>query len=473
MVFAFAPHWHARLDVCMTQGMQAALEMEEDLISTALMGDAPRLQIRESPETEWTDNDMILQEHEARRREEVRWQEAKKAHDQSANDVPFPVPLVHELCMRQWCVGPLPGPLQLLYSKLGSWELTTPTVVREAIQLRAAAPMLLAADPRGSEPPFTIEASEWHHIFEAKRAERSVWGCFDDAPFELRGCAIGTDAVTQLDVDALSLRSEIHADATIIDTVVESVPVWGNDFPRNVVNAVPMDVWKVNASGGFCLRATRENDGLRTAAPDDEWLCAICLDENVSSPVSLTCGHMFHARCIHAWFSKSARCPLCRRRCRHGPALINPPMNFEFVPWCMLPESVITQDITLAAQDRVEEARQSQPQNADTIQARCQRLADRFGSALPSSAFFEEVVPDEHSIGPAVVEARSQQYKENAKARFEKLEPAGSNLTVWPMNGRWPVLPVAPEVSSRRAALTARLATRHHSLSLAMQEGVW
>jgi len=40
--------------------------------------------------------------------------------------------------------------------------------------------------------------------------------------------------------------------------------------------------------------------------------CAICLDSNEKSLITLECGHMFHVLCMMKWVVKNRSCPLCR-----------------------------------------------------------------------------------------------------------------------------------------------------------------
>ncbi len=41
--------------------------------------------------------------------------------------------------------------------------------------------------------------------------------------------------------------------------------------------------------------------------------CAVCLEEDVTDPRTLLCGHVFHTGCIAMWFEKATTCPTCRQ----------------------------------------------------------------------------------------------------------------------------------------------------------------
>jgi hypothetical protein len=45
--------------------------------------------------------------------------------------------------------------------------------------------------------------------------------------------------------------------------------------------------------------------------------CVICLDNIMfilGNKKPLSCGHVFHKRCIDEWFTRKRRCPLCRKQ---------------------------------------------------------------------------------------------------------------------------------------------------------------
>ena len=44
--------------------------------------------------------------------------------------------------------------------------------------------------------------------------------------------------------------------------------------------------------------------------------CSICLEECKTSTKQLTCGHVFHKKCINKWLNKKKTCPLCREKIR-------------------------------------------------------------------------------------------------------------------------------------------------------------
>lgn len=39
--------------------------------------------------------------------------------------------------------------------------------------------------------------------------------------------------------------------------------------------------------------------------------CVICLEEMSVGLSAITCGHIFHERCIDMWLSKKYQCPIC------------------------------------------------------------------------------------------------------------------------------------------------------------------
>lgn len=144
-----------------------------------------------------------------------------------------------------------------------------------------------------------------------------------------------------------------------------------------------------------------------------------------------------------------------------GPAIIQPPMDFELEPWPTLPDGVIANDTTTQSQDRA----RAPALSSTAMEGRRQQLADRFGCEVPNPAFFQEICASGDYTGPAVVLARSHQYKKAAQCRYEELEATGREFTVWPVHGRWRFPPTDPQVLQRHSAMTARLATRHHNLS--------
>ena len=44
----------------------------------------------------------------------------------------------------------------------------------------------------------------------------------------------------------------------------------------------------------------------------DDTSCRICLSTRMSNKLTLSCGHLFHARCIRDWFKEKNACPLCQ-----------------------------------------------------------------------------------------------------------------------------------------------------------------
>lgn len=256
----------------------------------------------------------------------------------------------------------------------------------------------------------------------------------------------------------------MHADDAVIATSLESAGSAWDMMPEGVVGTVSKEEWEISAAGGFCLRVTQELQEMEPVAPADDWLCVICFESD-SAAILTSCGHTFHSRCIAQWFRCSSHCPLCRRKCRQGPAIALPPMSFELEPWPMLPESAISEDATTPSQDRVQALRQKKHLSTAAIKQRRQKLADRFRCKVPCQSFFQEIDAADDSTGAAVVLARSQQFKQEAQSKFEGLEAVGREFTVWPMNGCWYRPPIDLHVLARHSAMTTRLALRHPSLS--------
>jgi len=40
--------------------------------------------------------------------------------------------------------------------------------------------------------------------------------------------------------------------------------------------------------------------------------CSICLEHTRQDDTQLSCGHMFHDRCLHEWLDEHTTCPVCR-----------------------------------------------------------------------------------------------------------------------------------------------------------------
>lgn len=49
--------------------------------------------------------------------------------------------------------------------------------------------------------------------------------------------------------------------------------------------------------------------------------CVICLSDYHNNQIvcKLWCQHHFHKKCIFEWLKLNAKCPLCKRDCRHFP----------------------------------------------------------------------------------------------------------------------------------------------------------
>lgn len=89
------------------------------------------------------------------------------------------------------------------------------------------------------------------------------------------------------------------------------------------------------ASGRACqFRAKHDHEGHRlcgvharqraAAAQCPE--CPVCLDAvSARAAARMECGHLFHSRCIRAWFRRRPlRCPMCRAVCLGGLSLLGP-----------------------------------------------------------------------------------------------------------------------------------------------------
>lgn len=136
-------------------------------------------------------------------------------------------------------------------------------------------------------------------------------------------------------------------------------------------------------------------------------------------------------------------------------------MDFELQPWPMLPDRVIAEDATIQRQD----IGQRHTLSVAAMDERRRRLADRFKCEVPNQSFFLEIRAHADCTGPAVVLARSRHYQEEVEFKVEQLESAGGQFTVWPVEGRWRLPPIDPEIVARHSAMTVRLAARHSSLA--------
>jgi len=408
------------------------------------------------------DVEFLLQVEAVHCHEVARAAQAKEEAGSSANHIPFPMP--HELAMRSPKLPNLLKHLQPLYDKLGTWEVSS-TNASEAIAARRAIPLDLGVRSWGLVPRGW---DKWHQILAVKEHERSVWGCFDSSPFPVLqfshsnvwGCfdsSINNDGTSVLVLS--TLRSEVHADdSEIITTIAETGFAW-DVLPESVVNAVPMDDFEVQASGGFCLRSSDEPQQFESAMPHEEWLCVICLDEGLDDAITVTCGHIFHRPCISLWFRKSKLCPLCRCKCRSdsGPALSLPPLVFDLEPWPMLPAGVVEQDIPTSTQERILAARAGKSLSSGRMEARRKQLSDRFKCQVPSAAFLEEsIVLTKAMIGPASVVARIAWDLKEAARIHDQLDEEGSQITSWPVGGRWPGLAMTPFNQAALARLTRK-----------------
>lgn len=424
----------------------------------------------------------------------------------AGNDLPFPLPeTLSDLRGDARCLpNSWPTQLQCLYQSLGTWEVPD-SAVQQSLELRAALPVQLKLPQERLGFGDLVERSEWARIVEVKTAEQNVWGGFDTAPFPLprpltldlgigSGCdllslrydvhedtspmnttlAAGESAwphVTNYSIlehadleDVVPFRTEIHSETETFDTTLAHGSSAWTVMPESVLNAVPRDMAEAYAAGGFCVRETAEPEVIGSPAlPPDEWCCVICLDENPKNSVTLLCGHVYHNQCVRLWLQKSFRCPLCRRRCRFGASLVLPPMVFDLEPWPMLSHDAIALDTATTQQIAVIQARAERHVSDSLLQARRQRLNQRFGVAVRPEFLAEVVLSEEDEqwcIGRSVVDLRFQFARANADADFTKRAAIGAQSVSWPTAGKWPSLTETRCLAVRREALSRRLEPR-------------
>lgn len=46
--------------------------------------------------------------------------------------------------------------------------------------------------------------------------------------------------------------------------------------------------------------------------------CPICMTDITFSPKKMSCGHVFHEKCINEWKSIKNTCPICRNESHHN-----------------------------------------------------------------------------------------------------------------------------------------------------------
>jgi len=437
-----------------------------------------------------TDVEFLSQVEVLRLCEKARWAGAAGS-PHSANDVAFPIPSELSIWSRQYGYHPRTmyqvqpsRQLQPLYHELGTWEVSAEQA-SAAISLRLAAPMDLGLPQKRPQGDFlnldaeearveVLELAHWDRIEAVKQHERTVWGCFDSAKFPaLMNASFDVNQsifASCCRVEISTLRIDVHANETVLVTSIDETGSAWRMMPEAVVNAVPQDVFAIEASGGFCCRAAEAAEHLQQTTPPDDWLCAICLDENSDGAVVSLCRHTFHRVCILKWLQKSSRCPLCRGKCRLGPAVMLPPMVFDLEPWPMLPTEVIAEDTTTSVQEATAHERKRRPLTMDKIEARRKQLADRFKCQVPSASFFQhKIVQDEEMIGLAAVQARIVRDRQEEALLRDRLNCEGQAFTSWPVAGRWSDLPTCPRIEAARAELTARLTKRFEQRRLQMQ----
>jgi len=439
-----------------------------------------------------SDTDLLLQVERLRWYEKTRWA-SRQNNSSCTNDVPFPMPSeLLKIAEPQQCwkkqngnserilTWHVPEVLQPLSDKHGTWD---PSAVDadEALRLRMATPLnfghapdrarigidrLACSECFDAEAIALFELEQWDKIRGVKMHERSMWGRFDLAAFPQR--CFDSAQFPELkaisgELDPSMLRFDMHQDqSTWVTSMEGAVSAWEMS-PESVVNAVPADDFDVQASGGFCLRVTKEFEQMQAAVPDEEWLCVICLEESSEDAVFTSCNHIFHQRCISKWLGRSTRCPLCRCKCRsHGPSIVLPPMVFDLDPWPIMPTGVVEEDVSTDAQERVAAQRAEAPLSMLRIEARRKELADRFRCEVPPAVFFQCCTsrPEtdwNSTIGLPVVQARVARDQEKVARVYDQLALEGIELVSWPIAGRWPALVMNKRNERALASLTKRL----------------
>ena len=56
--------------------------------------------------------------------------------------------------------------------------------------------------------------------------------------------------------------------------------------------------------------------------------CCICVDECTGQLGALTCGHVFHYKCIEHWLDSRSFCPICKDK-KSGYSIVK--LNYEII----------------------------------------------------------------------------------------------------------------------------------------------
>lgn len=137
----------------------------------------------------------------------------------------------------------------------------------------------------------------------------------------------------------------------------------------------------------------------------------------------------------------------------------------------MLSHDAIALDTATTQQIAVIQARAERRVSDSLLQARRQRLNQRFGLAVRPEFLEEVVLPEEDEkwcIGRSVVDLRFQIARANADAGFTKRAAIGAQSVSWPTAGKWPSLTETRCLAVRREALSRRLETRWSQMQPSM-----
>lgn len=91
------------------------------------------------------------------------------------------------------------------------------------------------------------------------------------------------------------------------------------------------EAWVRKGAAQCAFKAVAEHEGERVCGVHHRQRlatveCPICLvGVKKRSQSAMACGHIFHAKCIRAWFrQRPLTCPMCRATCLHGMGLLGP-----------------------------------------------------------------------------------------------------------------------------------------------------